>query len=177
VRNVRGLEAMFTSTCVLASIPTKSTMNPTTTLIASHAWPGFIPSNINHEPCHHTDGVTRMLASTQANSCDPIAQGSCQPLSKAENRADNSNYMLGAACGKRAATVAAVVVGVRGIGAGAGAVRPPPQPTQPPTTTATTTATTTTPACMVGVVGTITSGVGVCMHRPHSLQPDNIAVR
>ena len=28
--------------------------------IGSHAWPGFNPSNVDHELCHYTDDVTRM---------------------------------------------------------------------------------------------------------------------
>jgi hypothetical protein len=37
-----------------------TTMNSATTLVTSHAWGGFNPSNINHELCLYTDDVIRM---------------------------------------------------------------------------------------------------------------------
>jgi hypothetical protein len=35
-------------------------MNYAATLMTSHAWLGFNPSNVNHELCRYTDDVTRM---------------------------------------------------------------------------------------------------------------------
>jgi hypothetical protein len=65
-------------------------MNSATTLMPSHVWPDFNPSNINHELCHYTDDVTRIAglqppATSTMNSATTLMTSQALPGRQSNN--------------------------------------------------------------------------------------------